>query len=206
MTDDQARVAEWLFVKTYEDLERRAKSQTIDRYQLLGCAGLLRKLLLDQQPLLDRVNTRYRLSLPFHAQEMKKSHPRGLSADYLYWMQGSHILPGHDSTPLKTYKRPDWVRHKVGQCPEGNITVGDLIKFASHVEGGVHAGRPSTPVEKALQRLTPSLIEDDIPEEVTVSSPIGQLMYVSGVTLSGMFPLYLLLSSNLGDVYRLPDR
>lgn len=53
-----------LFLYTMRDLRRRVEAPT-DEYDLLMAAGLLRKLLLDDQPLVHQVNRRLRLKFAF---------------------------------------------------------------------------------------------------------------------------------------------
>ena len=48
-----------LFLKTVEDLERRLLER--DPYEILLIAGLIRKLFLDDHPLVDRVNSEHRV-------------------------------------------------------------------------------------------------------------------------------------------------
>jgi hypothetical protein len=50
---------EALFVRTLDDLGRRAGET--DEYEVLLAAGLLRKLLMDDHPLVDQVNADHRL-------------------------------------------------------------------------------------------------------------------------------------------------
>jgi hypothetical protein len=52
-----------LFVKTLDDVTARLKAS--DPYEILLIAGLLRKLLLDEHPLIDQVNRVHRIKLEF---------------------------------------------------------------------------------------------------------------------------------------------
>ncbi|WP_420180837.1 hypothetical protein [Paenarthrobacter sp. TA1.8] len=52
---EQMILAEWLFVETVDDIRRRCQNPAMrTRYELLGIAPLLRKLLIDDAPLLQR--------------------------------------------------------------------------------------------------------------------------------------------------------
>jgi hypothetical protein len=55
---------ETLFLRTLDDLEARIRPG-IDEYEVLLIAGLLRKLLLDDPPLIDQVNRERKLRLRF---------------------------------------------------------------------------------------------------------------------------------------------
>jgi len=52
-----------LLVKTLIDLEKRVTAA--DEYEVLLSTGLLRKLLMDQTPLMDKVNSAHRLKIRF---------------------------------------------------------------------------------------------------------------------------------------------
>jgi cobalamin biosynthesis protein CobT len=52
-----------LFIHTLRDLERRTAAT--NEYEVLLSAALLRKLLLDQERLMDQANRSYRLDLRF---------------------------------------------------------------------------------------------------------------------------------------------
>ena len=54
---------EELFLRTIEDLEESISST--DSYTVLQASALLRKLLLDDYPLVDQVNQTYKLKIKF---------------------------------------------------------------------------------------------------------------------------------------------
>ena len=54
-----------LFVRTLADLRRRLERGRQDEYEAMGIAGLLRKLLIDGQSLVDQVNRDRRLKITY---------------------------------------------------------------------------------------------------------------------------------------------
>ena len=64
---------EELFLRTLEDLETRIKAT--DPYEILGASALIRKLLLDDYPLLDQVNRKYHRKIYFKVGVSAKRPP-----------------------------------------------------------------------------------------------------------------------------------
>ena len=62
------RQTDVLFLKTLEEIEARIRQQ--DPYEILACSALLRKLLIDENPLIHQVNRdrrhkfRFKIGLP----------------------------------------------------------------------------------------------------------------------------------------------
>ena len=56
-----------LFLRTLDDIEKRL-SET-DPYEILLISGLIRKLFLDDNPLVDQVNKKHRIKLTFEVAE-----------------------------------------------------------------------------------------------------------------------------------------
>ena len=54
---------EQLFIRTIEDLEKRIIDN--DPYEILGASALIRKLFLDDNPLVNQVNRKYKIKLQF---------------------------------------------------------------------------------------------------------------------------------------------
>lgn len=72
-----------LLVKTLIDLEKRVTAA--DEYEVLLAAGLLRKLLMDQMPLMDKVNSAHRLKIRFRIND-ESAYERLIHEDGpLYW-------------------------------------------------------------------------------------------------------------------------
>ncbi len=54
---------EKLFLRTLDDIENRLTQ--VDPYEILLISGLIRKLFLDDFPLVDKINQKYKIKLAF---------------------------------------------------------------------------------------------------------------------------------------------
>lgn len=171
-----------LFLRTLEDLEERIQPGR-DEYDLLMVAALLRKLLLDAEPLVVRVNRTHRLRLRFRAN--KRFPPQNPTP--MIWS----VQDGFDpDTGVPGLANPVDVKiDELLQLPvayvEGHlIRVGSLIRYLSHVAGAVHAGRPENDLEEAIQRFAVT-VQIGGP----MSAPVRSLMAIGRVVLAGLAPL-----------------
>ena len=184
-----------MFHHTCDDLARRvqlAQSLVVDRYTLLGCAGLLRKLLLDERPLATQANRNRRLAFDFAAHELGRTVLIGDPNQVAYgvWFQGLSMFPGNSQTPIVRMSRVNqWIAHVTGRVGDDDITIGQLIKFGAHVEGGVHIGDPTSRAEQRMAHLIPPFLKPDVPARQVLGSPLGTLAFVAHATLEGLKPL-----------------
>jgi len=139
-----------IFVKTLEDIEKRMQSK--DSYEILMISGLLRKLLLDDNPLIHQVNQNQRLKITFTINDRQPPIDKSLT----YWWIQDGLDPNtsvpHLTKPLivsidKLLKRQIMILK--GEI----ITVLDLIKFLSNIQGGVHLGLPKNSKEATLKEV-----------------------------------------------------
>lgn len=72
-----------LFIHTLRDLERRTAAT--DEYEVLLSAALLRKLLLDQERLMDQVNRRYSLDLRFRISDVSPFEQKIWDSTPTFW-------------------------------------------------------------------------------------------------------------------------
>lgn len=150
---------EALFLRTLDDLASRSSSS--DPYELLGAAGLIRKLLLDDFPLVDRVNRTHRLKLRFLV-------PKAASLETLERYETTYydVLDGLDPAVQEMF--PD-ESHLVGR--DGfldsmvcyvfgqSVSVRDIVTFEANVAGGVHApNAPDTEPHKQLDALRQQVV------------------------------------------------
>lgn len=139
-----AELAEWLFGRTLDDLERRIRST--DAYDRLGIAHLLRRLLMDQSPVLHSARRRLALPLPAFSFDPFVLENRRDHRGELYLSLGV-------SEPRTTAGIEDFLAAPVGELGANPITVRDLVRHVAHVEGGVHLGSPSSPLEWYLRHV-----------------------------------------------------
>lgn len=137
-----------LFLRTLEDLEARSARSQLDSYSALGIAGLLRKLLLDEQRLADAVNRERRVKwqITLRPVHWDDTPPLGFQGDPrdLLNIQGECLdpdIPCGETSPV-TVPRASFLRYVVARDGHGNqMTVREYIKYVAHVEGAVHIER-----------------------------------------------------------------
>lgn len=181
-------VNEWLFRRTFEDLDERvSKRSAMSRYELLGCSSILRKLLLDGHPLVDKANKGRAgrgVSISFRAHKFIARLP------HRSVFHSDGIIPGNDDTQILNLSRDAWLRHKAAEFDGEAVTVKDLILFAAHVEGGVHAGKPKMPFDREWSRATWAYVAPETPQIAIRASPVGCLYGIAAVTVEALRPLY----------------
>jgi len=132
-----------LFLHTLNDLRTRLETGRRDEYQAMGIAALLRKLLLDDQPLVDQVNRSRRLRVRFIV-----SLPASMHEDDL-------PLPPPPNAPpfvrgLKEVTKDGLLSRFAAWVAPHEYTVRDLILYVANVKGGVHAGHARNRSEETL--------------------------------------------------------
>ena len=174
---DQMIVAEWLFVQTVDDLRRRCQvPRDHSRYELLGIAPLLRKLLLDAPPLLQTVQ----MARPAVAVEFRirpwRPEGRGLEREGLrrHLGLGGHELVGGPNDPATT-SLEEFIHTIVGIADGSDLTVRSIIRYYAHVEGGVHFGSPREPGEPTLGSMAPLLLGQST-GQVQILAHLGQIV------------------------------
>jgi len=170
-----------LFLDTLTDLASRTKSA--EEYTILGCAGLIRKLLFDARSLADQVNRKYRFRLEFEV-----TRPPKFSA----------FVPAPIFTSIQDGIDPDtapeeWPREKITKdalftyplitVREHTYSLREIVQFEANVMGGVHAGLAREQKEKVL---------DDFASTFSIGgvrTSLRQLVGVGRVVLKGLSPL-----------------
>lgn len=170
-----------LFVKTLDDIEKRLTSR--DEYEILLIAGLLRKLLLDGDSLINQVITTEKLKIEFVVND--KSAPTTPPIP-VFWSIEDGIDPETSPpfliNPIKVNKE-NLLKRPVIQCDGKIVTVKDLIRHMAHVEGAVHPGLPKTDEEKILKELGQTLGIGGLPAGIRLLKAIARIV------LKGLEPL-----------------
>jgi hypothetical protein len=172
-----------LFCRTYDDLSERISSQ--DPYVILGASALIRKLFIDDDPLVDQVNRSHKIKLSFVIGEIDTPYHREVMKDKpRYWSLQDGLDPktklvAGGTTTLKRDKFFDTVV-LIANGKEFNIR--ELIKFEANVMGGIHAGKAKTDQEKALASLAGLYMGN-------TRASLRQLLAISRVILSALSPL-----------------
>ncbi len=173
-----------LFLRTLEDLRMRVATGRRDQYEAIGIAALLRKLLLDDHPLIDQVNRTHRIRLRFVT-----ALPASTTEDDL------PLPPPPGASPfvrgLKEVTRDGLLSRFAGWVAPHAYTVRDLILYVANIKGAVHAGRARDAREEALVNAG-----NDI--EIAGFDPaVYSLFGIAEVVLGGLEPLRVAVASEV---------
>lgn len=130
-----------LFVHTLRDLERRTVAT--DEYEVLLSAALLRKLLLDQERLMDQINRRYRLDLRFRISGVSPFEQQIWDSNPILWAIEDALDPKSPFAyaPFDA-TRDQFLGRRIMRFSENWITIRDVIDQLANIEGAVHSGKP----------------------------------------------------------------
>lgn len=179
---------ETLFTKTLEDIENRLS--VTDRYEILLISGLIRKLFLDDHPLVDQVNKLHRVKLFFEI-TIPQNQPQNEPPPTFWTVQDG--LDPDTAPPFKqrySATRDQFFQTVVTIINSHAYTIREIVLFEANVVGAVHAGTAKTDKETALKQID---------TEVSVggySSSLRQLLAISRVVLRALAPLRLAVSNN----------
>jgi hypothetical protein len=171
-----------LFVHTLRDLERRTAAT--DEYEVLLSAALLRKLLLDQERLMDQVNRRYRLDLRFRISGVSPFEQQICDSNPIFWALEDALDP---ESPLAyapfAATRDQFLRRRVMRFSETWITARDVIDQLANIEGAVHVGNPKKERHRVLQAAGRFYSRDGL------SGVVSQVRLIGRITVRGLSPL-----------------
>lgn len=153
-------LAEWLFVETVADVRRRSRDPGArGRYELLGIAPLLRKLLIDARPLLNTVRAA-RPDVPTGFRIRQWSAPDEGRDDtglpYLLRLGGPELVGGPEDPALPMLQQ--FIGARVGLVQGRPLIVREVVKYYANVEGGVHFGVPKEKADHVLSEIAPVLL------------------------------------------------
>lgn len=177
---------DFLFIKTIEDIEKKMKSR--DGYEILMISGLLRKLLLDDNPLMHQVNQSRKLKISFIIND--RQPPAG-DKSLVFWSIEDGFDPDTSVphlTKLVEVNKDQLLKRQIMIINGQIIMVLDLIKFLSHVQGGIHAGEPTNSKETTLKEVQKYLGIGGLP------AGIRSILSISRVVLKGLKPLKIAIT------------
>jgi hypothetical protein len=135
-----------LFLLTLQDLEKRVPLGR-GEYDALMTAGLLRKLLLDEQPLIDLANRPPTRRMRIRYEIVDQQPPPGAHG----WVPNGNLHPGAPTGgSMVSLSRDAFLARPVLVAFGETISVRELIKFMANIQGAVHVTRPSSPKDEAL--------------------------------------------------------
>ena len=170
--------ADQLFLRTLEDLDRR--TTVADEYEALLAAGLLRKLLLDEVPLVHQVNRYRRERIRFRINGETPLERTILEDKPVFWAIGDAIDP--DAFPAPGISAPidakldQFLARTVMFARGERLSVGDLIRQVAHIDGAVHKGKPTNIREELLDEMSRFMFFRDLPATVHHVQLIGRIV------------------------------
>ena len=173
---------ETLFLRTLADMEERLGME--DPYEILLIADLLRKLFLDDHPLVDRVNSKHRVKLSFEVPAGVGDYPDFLPTPTLWSVQDGldpEVLPLF--IKRESLGRDAFFSIVVARVGGHQFSVREIVLFEANVVGAVHAGAPKKEKEQALYEI------DRVLSFGGYASALRQLRSIARVVLRAVEPL-----------------
>ncbi len=154
-----------LFVDTMEDLRRRCDLRATE-YDMVQAAGLIRKLILNGNPLWAQVNRSLRLQPRYSWMDFVMSTAGGHPELALLWLDPAMFQalmqsaveaggrPVVDPSPPREGDLAAFLRVPVVQYGGENATVLDLVRHFANREGGIHFDpkQAETPLLELVRR------------------------------------------------------
>jgi hypothetical protein len=136
-------------------------SEQADEFDMLEAAAAIRKLLLDESPLLHQVNRQRRRRVTFEV-ERPTALQRLILEDkplVYFLMEGvSPRLTITASAGVDVLKLDQFLARAAAWIQGQEVSVKDLVLYLAHIAGGVHAGTPKTGLERLLHEADSSLM------------------------------------------------
>ncbi len=171
--------ADELFLATLQDLSERIKSG-LPAYDILMSAALVRKLLLDDTPLVHLVNQRRKIRLRFTINNRK---PPSDPPPILWSLQdGLDPETAHRSQPVEVTL--DGLLSTPVFLANGKVlTIKHVVLYVANIVGAVHKGSARTEEARTLEQVSNSL-------QVGGYDPaVRTLQAISRVVIAGLEPL-----------------
>lgn len=168
-----------LFLETLEDIEERVASN--DAYKVLLISALIRKLLLDESPLLHQINRKYKTKISFEIIPANDA----LVQNSEYYISADLLDPETAPRRKKSQKvsLDQFLKTTVLSICGKRYSVKDIILFEANIMGGIHAGTPKQVKEQALQQI------NSIYKINASRNSLLQLKAIARVVLKALKPL-----------------
>lgn len=171
----QMMLAEWLFVETVADLRDRSEDPVSrSRYELLGIALLLRKLLTDRgEPLLATVKrARQEVKIEFRIRPWQAPVGADDSLEYLVRLSGRELVGDAETEALTA---DQFLAARVGLLEGRDLSAKQVIRYYAHIEGGVHFGDPKEAGQEAMSKMGPVLLGNTT-GQIEILGHLGQIV------------------------------
>ncbi len=179
------RPDEVMLLNTVMELEQRLRSQ--EHYDIVKTAGLLRILLVDGGSLIDRTIKQRDIILIFKVDSRyKKQMPPDFPTPRV-----EHYNPGfRPSLDLKNLSQEEFLNYECLRIEDSRYTVESVIKYFSHVKGGIHFRNPHSKAEKLLAEYEQNT------EIYVREGSIDLIRGISRVVIQAILPLLKDISDN----------
>lgn len=183
---------EELFIRTLDDLERCISSN--DDYTILHASALIRKLFLDESPLVDQVNQIIHAKLKFEVVDTDKLFEVFQTPDMpkfeFLGIQDALDPESIPNPPKKTVTRDAFFKVPIQVAQGRRFTIQEIVKHQANIEGGVHAGKSKTADDRKLEE-----VEDTI-KIFSLPPGLRQLQAIGRIILKTLFPLKIITICN----------
>ncbi len=177
MNDDE------LFLRTIDDLSKKINLGT--PYDWLRGSALVRQLLIDGYPLVDRVNHDPRLTLVFDVPDASGA----VDEHTLALLAGDALLGVH---PRRTVDRKGFLATPLIYVKGRWYTVHEIVDTVAHALGGVHKGDPKGDSQNELAALNASV------EVLGGGAATTQIRGIGHITIVGVKPLAEVVAKKYG--------
>jgi hypothetical protein len=171
-----------LYLNTIQDLN--TKIMAFDDYSLLQSSALMRKLLLEDFPLVDKINRlredKVKIFFTINDAPLNKMFIDSLV--FSVRSDGFDPQTARRANP-KVVRRKEFFAYPVAYIRGQDISVRDVIQFAAHVQGGVHHRNSDSEVEKKLEEFSMFMRVNGLDSVLYLLRSIGRVL------LRGLDPL-----------------
>ena len=163
------------------------RSLSIDRneYDALKASRLLRQLLIDGYPLIDKANSVIRLAIRYRVRPGLEENSPAVKDNAAFAVVGDGIVPQRFPGWGKTLdlKRNQFLAYKMIYCQGRFVTIHQLVEHGAHIAGGVHSGEAKSPDQKLHDAIHNEAFWRGSPMTLGLLEPISQ------VVLTALLPL-----------------
>lgn len=127
------------FLNVLDNLRQKCASNS--NYDLIKAAGLLRQLLIDDPPLIDYINKKYKERIRFKVNRRSGQVPifKGPDGKPLIHVMSFGFMNPPESNPSVEYLNKDYfLKYKVLDFHGHEVTLHELLKLNANKKGGVH--------------------------------------------------------------------
>lgn len=183
-----------LYLRLIDELTKTAE-QVEDDFSLLQASAHMRKLLLDEDPLMHQVNRERRIKVLFTvcAEDPYTAMVLEDGPVFWAWMDGFSPRWALGGKPTETLKLDGFMSKRAARVAGHDISVKELILQVANVEGGIHAGTPKTEVQQKLTEASAAFRVGG------ASSVARTLRGIADVLVEGLEPLSARVRQDLGD-------